>query len=128
MISMVAFGIVSISLLVGGIGIMNIMLVSVTERTREIGVRKALGAKGSTISMQFFIETIVIGQFGSILGIILGISTGAIFASVLDFEFSLPWAAMLWATLITFLVAVIAGSYPASKAARLDPIESLRHE
>ena len=78
--------------------------------------------------MQFFIETVVIGQFGSILGIILGISTGAIFASVLDFEFSLPWAAMLWATLITFLVAVIAGSYPASKAARLDPIESLRHE
>ncbi len=125
----VAAWIISIITILGSsIALMNIMLVSVTERTREIGVRKALGAKRSTISMQFFIETVVIGQFGSILGIILGISTGAIFASVLDFEFSLPWAAMLWATLITFLVAVIAGSYPASKAARLDPIESLRHE
>ncbi len=117
-----------ITILGSSIALMNIMLVSVTERTREIGVRKALGAKRSTISMQFFIETIVIGQFGSILGILLGIGTGAIFASVLDFEFTLPWAAMLWATLITFLVAVIAGSYPATKAARLDPIESLRYE
>ena len=125
----VAAWIISIITILGSsIALMNIMLVSVTERTREIGVRKALGAKGSTISMQFFIETIVIGQFGSILGILLGIGTGAIFASVLDFEFTLPWAAMLWATLITFLVAVIAGSYPATKAARLDPIESLRYE
>ena len=117
-----------ITILGSSIALMNIMLVSVTERTREIGVRKALGAKRSTISMQFFIETIVIGQFGSILGILLGIGTGAIFASVLDFNFTLPWTAMLWATLITFLVAVIAGSYPARKAARLDPIESLRYE
>ena len=125
----VAAWIISIITILGSsIALMNIMLVSVTERTREIGVRKALGAKRSTISMQFFIETIVIGQFGSILGIILGIATGVIFASVLDFKFSLPWAAMLWATLITFLVAVIAGSYPATKAARLDPIESLRYE
>ena len=125
----VAAWIISIITILGSsIALMNIMLVSVTERTREIGVRKALGAKRSTISMQFFIETIVIGQFGCILGIILGIATGAVFASVLDFDFSLPWAAMLWATLITFLVAVIAGSYPATKAARLDPIESLRYE
>jgi putative ABC transport system permease protein len=125
----VAAWIISIITILGSsIALMNIMLVSVTERTREIGVRKALGAKGSTISMQFFIETIVIGQFGCILGIILGIATGAIFASVLDFDFTLPWAAMLWATLITFLVAVIAGSYPATKAAKLDPIESLRYE
>jgi putative ABC transport system permease protein len=125
----IAAWIISIITILGSsIALMNIMLVSVTERTREIGVRKALGAKRATISMQFFIETIVIGQFGSILGIILGIATGAIFASVLDFKFSLPWAAMLWATLITFVVAVIAGSYPASKAARLDPIESLRYE
>ena len=125
----IAAWIISIITILGSsIALMNIMLVSVTERTREIGVRKALGAKRSTISMQFFIETIVIGQFGCVLGIILGIATGAIFASVLDFAFSLPWAAMLWATLITFLVAVIAGSYPATKAARLDPIESLRYE
>jgi putative ABC transport system permease protein len=104
------------------------MLVSVTERTREIGVRKALGAKRRTISTQFFIETIVIGQFGSIFGIILGILTGIIFAWAFEFQFTLPWSAMIWATIITFLVAVIAGSYPATKAARLDPVESLRYE
>jgi putative ABC transport system permease protein len=107
---------------------MNIMLVSVTERTREIGVRKALGAKRSTISTQFFMETIVIGQFGSILGIILGVLTGFAFAKIFEFDFTLPWPAMIWATIITFIVAVIAGSYPASKAAGLDPIESLRYE
>ncbi len=117
-----------ITILGSSIALMNIMLVSVTERTREIGVRKALGAKRSTISMQFFIETIVIGQFGSILGIVLGIVTGFAFAKILEFDFSLPWSAMIWATIITFLVAVIAGSYPATKAARLDPIESLRYE
>jgi len=117
-----------ITILGSSIALMNIMLVSVTERTREIGVRKALGAKRSTISTQFFMETIVIGQFGSILGILLGIATGFGFAKIFDFDFSIPWSAMLWATLITFIVAVIAGSYPAAKAAKLDPIESLRYE
>lgn len=117
-----------ITILGSSIALMNIMLVSVTERTREIGVRKAMGAKRSTIATQFFIETIVIGQFGSVLGIILGILAGFGIAQIFDFVFTIPWAAMLWATLITFLVAVIAGSYPASKAAKLDPIESLRYE
>lgn len=117
-----------ITILGSSIALMNIMLVSVTERTREIGVRKALGAKRSTIATQFFIETIVIGQFGSILGIILGILGGFSIAQIFDFVFTIPWAAMLWATIITFLVAVIAGSYPATKAAKLDPIESLRYE
>ncbi|MDB4027910.1 ABC transporter permease [Flavobacteriaceae bacterium] len=117
-----------ITILGSSIALMNIMLVSVTERTREIGVRKALGAKNSTISTQFLIETIVIGQFGSILGIILGILTGIGFAAAFDFEFSLPIVAMVWATIITFVVAVLAGAYPAVKAARLDPIESLRYE
>lgn len=117
-----------ITILGSSIALMNIMLVSVTERTREIGVRKALGAKRRTISTQFFIETIVIGQFGSIFGIILGILTGIIFAWAFEFQFTLPWSAMIWATIITFLVAVIAGSYPATKAARLDPVESLRYE
>ncbi|RFN58454.1 ABC transporter permease [Marixanthomonas ophiurae] len=117
-----------ITILGSSIALMNIMLVSVTERTREIGVRKALGAKRSTISTQFFMETIVIGQFGSILGILLGILTGFVFAKAFDFDFSLPWTAIIWATIITFIVAVIAGSYPATKAAKLDPIESLRYE
>ena len=117
-----------ITILGSSIALMNIMLVSVTERTREIGVRKALGAKRSTISTQFFMETIVIGQFGSVLGILLGIATGFTISKIFEFEFTLPWSAMIWATIITFIVAVIAGSYPASKAARLDPIESLRYE
>ena len=125
----VAAWIISIITILGSsIALMNIMLVSVTERTREIGVRKALGAKNSTISTQFFIETIVIGQIGSILGIILGILTGMVFASFFESEFSLPWVPMIWATIITFIVAIIAGFYPAMKASKLDPIESLRYE
>ena len=114
-----------ITILGSSIALMNIMLVSVTERTREIGVRKAMGAKNSTIATQFFIETIVIGQFGSILGIILGVLTGILIANIFEFNFSIPWFAMLSATII---VAIVAGSYPATKAAKLDPIESLRYE
>lgn len=125
----VAAWIISIITILGSsIALMNIMLVSVTERTREIGVRKALGAKNATISTQFFIETIVIGQIGSVLGIILGILTGFIFSSFFESEFSLPWIPMIWATIITFVVAIIAGFYPAMKASKLDPIESLRYE
>ncbi len=127
-LSVAAWIISIITILGSSIALMNIMLVSVTERTQEIGVRKALGAKRATISTQFFIETIIIGQFGSVLGIILGILTGFAFAKIFEFDFSLPWTAMIWATIITFIVAVIAGSYPAVKAAKLDPIESLRHE
>ena len=125
----IAAWIISIITILGSsIALMNIMLVSVTERTREIGVRKALGAKNSTISTQFFIETIVIGQIGSVLGILLGIATGMIFSSFFESKFSLPWIPMLWATIITFIVAIIAGFYPAMKASKLDPIESLRYE
>ena len=110
------------------IALMNIMLVSVTERTREIGVRKALGAKSGTIATQFFMETIIIGQLGGILGIILGILIGLAVSSAAGFDFTTPWKAMLWATGITILVAILAGSYPAAKAAKQDPIESLRYE
>jgi len=125
----IAAWIISIITILGSsIALMNIMLVSVTERTREIGVRKALGAKNSTISTQFFIETIVIGQLGSVLGIILGILTGFAFSSFFKSEFSLPWWPMFWATVITFGVAILAGFYPAMKASKLDPIESLRYE
>lgn len=110
------------------IALMNIMLVSVTERTREIGVRKALGAKRKTIAMQFFIETLVIGQMGGIFGIILGISAGYGIASLLDFDFVTPWTAMFSAFVTTFVVAIFSGSYPAVKASNLDPIEALRYE
>ncbi|WP_040282332.1 ABC transporter permease [Psychroserpens damuponensis] len=110
------------------IALFNMMLVSVSERTREIGVRKALGAKSGTIAFQFFIETIIIGQLGGLLGIILGILLGFGFAAIVDFNFVIPWSAMIAASIITFLVAVVSGSYPAIKAAKLDPVESLRHE
>ena len=110
------------------IALLNMMLVSVTERTREIGVRKALGAKRKTIAVQFFIETIIIGQLGGILGIILGILIGLAVSAAADFKFVTPWLAMISAVIITFIVAVLSGSLPAIKAAKLDPVESLRYE
>ena len=110
------------------IALMNIMLVSVSERTREIGVRKALGAKRRTIATQFFMETIIIGQLGGAIGIVLGIGIGMLVAKAGGFTFVTPWTAMIWATTIAFIVAIISGVYPATKAARLDPIESLRYE
>ena len=110
------------------IALMNIMLVSVTERTREIGVRKALGAKKNTIASQFFMETLIIGQIGGLLGILLGILIGMGVSSMAGFDFVTPWKAILSATGITILVAILAGSYPATKAAKQDPIESLRYE
>lgn len=110
------------------IALMNIMLVSVTERTREIGTRKALGAKRSTIATQFFIETLFIGQLGGFIGMLLGIGVGYLFAVILDFKFTIPWLAILSAFIVCFIVAVVSGSYPALKASKLDPIEALRYE
>lgn len=110
------------------IALMNIMLVSVTERTREIGTRKALGAKRSTIAFQFFMETLVIGQLGGLVGTLLGILIGFGFATLLEFDFVIPWLAITSAFVVCFIVAVISGSYPALKASKLDPIEALRYE
>ncbi|MEP0264122.1 ABC transporter permease [Dokdonia sp.] len=110
------------------IALVNIMLVSVTERTREIGVRKALGAKKSTIASQFLFEAILIGQFGGLFGIFLGISIGYIIAISFDLVFTVPWNAIIAATSITFIIAILSGLFPAIKAAKLDPIESLRYE
>ena len=117
-----------ITILGSSIALMNIMIVSVTERTREIGVRKALGAKKSTIAFQFFIETLLIGQMGGLVGIIFGISIGFAIASAMDFVFVIPWNAIMSAFVTSFAVAIVSGLYPAIKASKLDPIEALRYE
>lgn len=117
-----------ITILGSSIALMNIMIVSVTERTREIGVRKSLGAKKTTIAWQFFMETLIIGQIGGFVGIIFGILIGYLISSLADFQFSIPWMAIFAAVITSFVVAIVSGSYPALKAAKLDPIEALRYE
>jgi putative ABC transport system permease protein len=120
--------IAGISLVVGGVGIMNIMLATVTERTREIGVRRAMGAKRRDIAAQFLAETLVLSCGGGLLGVGLGIALAHIVATV----FGLPTIIRAWSPIAAFgvsvLVGLISGSYPARRAANLDPIEALRHE
>ena len=120
--------IAGISLLVGGIGVMNIMLVSVTERTREIGTRKALGAKNSSIRLQFIIESALLCLIGGILGIVVGLILGAIAASILGYSATAPVAAMIISVAFSMVIGIFFGYYPAGKAAKLDPIEALRYE
>lgn len=117
-----------ITILGSSIALMNIMVVSVTERTREIGVRKALGAKKSTIAFQFFIETLTIGQMGGFFGIILGILIGFFICLAAGWDFVIPWGAIMAAFITSFIVALVSGLYPAIKASKLDPIEALRYE
>jgi len=120
--------IAGVSLLVGGIGIMNIMLVSVTERTREIGLRLAIGARGSDVLMQFLVEAIVISLFGGLLGIGLGFGLSAALEKFLLWPTSIPPNAIGMAFGFAAATGVFFGFYPARKAAGLDPIEALRYE
>ena len=120
--------IAAISLLVGGIGVMNIMLVSITERTREIGTRKALGARRSDIRLQFITEAVVICLVGGALGVALGVALGSVGASLLGYAVKPSLSAVLVAVGFSMAIGVFFGYYPANKAAKLDPIDALRYE
>lgn len=117
-----------ITLFGAAIGLMNIMLVSVTERTMEIGVRKAIGAKASTILQQFLIEAILIGQLGGVVGIVLGIGIGNVVSLIMGGKFLIPWLWIFVGVILCLLVSLLSGIVPARKAARVDPIVSLRYE
>lgn len=121
-------GIAAISLLVGGIGIMNIMLVTVTERTREIGLRKALGAKKKFIIIQFLMESFILTMVGGVLGMVFGFLTSFVLAKVLNIAFVISPSAVLLAIGVSSLIGIVFGWYPARKAAALQPIEALRYE
>lgn len=121
-------GIAAISLLVGGIGIMNIMLVTVTERTREIGLRKALGAKRKTIITQFLIESILLTFTGGIFGMIFGLTTSFLISKVMNLAYIISFSSIALAMGVSSLIGIIFGLYPARKAANLQPIEALRYE
>ena len=128
MFNIVLGSIAAISLLVGGIGIMNIMLATVTERTREIGVRRALGAKKKDIITQFLIETIVLSVGGGLIGVFIGVATPLAVSYFTNMMTVItPWSVLL-AFGISGLTGIVFGLYPASQAAKLDPIEALRHE
>ena len=128
MMTILLVTIAAFSLLVGGIGIMNIMLVSVTERTREIGIRKAIGARKSNILFQFLIEAVVLCVSGGILGIVLGVGIGNLAGSYLNATTAIPVDWVIIGMALCVFVGVVFGTYPAYKAANLDPIEALRYD
>ena len=117
-----------ITLFGAAVGLMNIMLVSVTERTREIGIRKAIGAKSMTIKQQFLFEAVLIGQMGGALGIIFGILIGNLVSLIIGTSFIIPWIWIILGVILCFLVGIASGYLPAQKASKLDPIHALRYE
>lgn len=127
-ISLAISAIAAISLLVGGIGVMNIMTVSVTERTREIGTRKALGATNTAILTQFIIESIVLCAIGGVIGVGLGIGLGSVLSQVMGYLARPSVAAIIIAVAFSMAIGVFFGYYPAKKAAKMDPIDALRYE
>jgi putative ABC transport system permease protein len=128
MMEILLASIASIALFVGGIGIMNIMLVSVTERTREIGVRMAIGATETAVQMQFLSEAVVMSVIGGAIGLIVGLISSAVVAHFLHWPTAIPFPAILMAFGFSACIGIFFGYYPAQKAARLDPIEALRYE
>jgi putative ABC transport system permease protein len=121
-------GIASISLVVGGIGIMNIMLVSVRERTREIGIRKAVGARGRDILAQFMVEALTLSLLGGLIGIAVGLAASAVIGRLAGWGFAFNPTTIAVAVLFSLAVGVVFGVWPARQAARLDPISALRYE
>jgi ABC-type antimicrobial peptide transport system permease subunit len=121
-------GVALVSLMVGGIGIMNIMLVSVTERTREIGIRKAIGAKARDILMQFLIESVTLSLVGGLIGAGVGIGSAFLISTLAQWPTTLAPMAILLSFSFAAVVGIFFGIYPASKASRLNPIEALRYE
>jgi len=128
MLSLGLRAIAAISLVVGGIGIMNIMLVSVTERTKEIGIRKSLGARKKDILLQFLIESIILSGAGGIIGTLIGLGLSNIATKFMNVDSTISVNAIITAVVFSFGVGIFFGLFPANKASNLDPIDALRYE